>query len=119
VANLRTGVLGEMVEIQTAADQRLSGCLRRPDLTGKSDAVRSSEQSVSLARVRYIEGLSNYNEVLEAQQRLYPAQVALAEAEISRRLVVVQLYSALGGGWNLTDPQWTEAAPLPTPAGRK
>lgn len=69
-------------------------------------AVQSNEQAVRLARTRYIEGLSNYNEVLEAQQRLYPTQLALAETEVSRRLVIVQLYKALGGGWNLTDPQW-------------
>jgi multidrug efflux system outer membrane protein len=75
--------------------------------------VRSSEEAVRLARVRYVEGLSNYNEVLEAQQRLYPAQLALAQTEINRRLVVVQLYKALGGGWNLTDAQWAEANALP------
>jgi multidrug efflux system outer membrane protein len=74
-------------------------------------AVQSNDQAVRLARTRYIEGLSNYNEVLEAQQRLYPAQLALAQTEVSRRLVVVQLYKALGGGWNLTDPQWVAAAP--------
>jgi multidrug efflux system outer membrane protein len=82
-------------------------------------AVQSNEQAVNLATTRYLEGLSTYNEVLEAEQRLYPAQLALAETEISRKLVVVQLYKALGGGWNLTDPQWTAAAPLPTAAGRK
>ena len=71
--------------------------------------VQSSEEAVRLARMRYVEGLSNYNEVLEAQQRLYPAQLALAQTEINRRLVVVQLYKALGGGWNLTDAQWMAA----------
>jgi multidrug efflux system outer membrane protein len=74
-------------------------------------AVQSSEEAVGLARTRYVEGLSNYNEVLEAQQRLYPAQIALAQTEINRRLVVVQLYKALGGGWNLTDAQWLTATP--------
>lgn len=72
-------------------------------------AVQSNEQAVRLARSRYVEGISNYNEVLEAQQRLYPAQLALAETEVSRRLIIVQLYKALGGGWNLTDPQWLAA----------
>ena len=71
--------------------------------------VESGEQAVRLALLRYTEGLSNYNEVLEAQQRLYPAQLALAQTEIDRRLVVVQLYKALGGGWNLTDAQWVTA----------
>jgi multidrug efflux system outer membrane protein len=83
-------------------------------------AVQSSEQAVRLARSRYVEGISNYNEVLEAQQRLYPAQLALAETEISRRLIVVQLYKALGGGWNLTDPQWVSAgAGIVTPSGKR
>jgi multidrug efflux system outer membrane protein len=83
-------------------------------------AVQSNEQAVRLARSRYVEGISNYNEVLEAQQRLYPAQLALAETEISRRLIVVQLYKALGGGWNLTDPQWVAAgAGIATPPSGK
>ena len=76
-------------------------------------AVRSAEEAVSLSLMRFREGLSSYIEVLEAQQRLYPAQLALAETEVNRRLVVVQLYKALGGGWNLTDLQWTAASPRP------
>jgi outer membrane protein, multidrug efflux system len=75
-------------------------------------AVQSSQEAVRLALMRYVEGLSSYNEVLEAQQRLYPAQLALAQTEINRRLVVVQLYKALGGGWNLTDEQWMAANPV-------
>ena len=74
-------------------------------------AVKSAEQAVQLSLERYREGLSSYVEVLEAQQRLYPAQLALADAEISRRLVVIQLYKALGGGWNQTDQQWMAAKP--------
>jgi multidrug efflux system outer membrane protein len=72
-------------------------------------AVQSGQQAVRLALTRYTEGLSNYNEVLEAQQRLFPAQLALAETEINRRVVIVQLYKALGGGWRLTDAQWSAA----------
>ena len=75
--------------------------------------VKSAEEAVRLARMRYVEGLSSYNEVLEAQQRLYPAQLALAQTEINRRLVLVQLYKALGGGWNLTDAQWVSAGAQP------
>jgi len=41
-------------------------------------AVESGQEAVSLSRMRYLEGLSNYNEVLEAQQRLFLAQLALA-----------------------------------------
>jgi multidrug efflux system outer membrane protein len=81
-------------------------------------AVQSNEQAVRLARTRYVEGLSNYNEVLEAQQRLFPAQLALADTEVSRRLIIIQLYRALGGGWKLTDPQWLSPGAAPASASK-
>jgi len=43
--------------------------------------------------------------VLESQQRLYPAQNAQAQIRLGRLVAYVQLYKALGGGWNLKDPQ--------------
>lgn len=76
-------------------------------------AVQSDETSVQTAMKRYLAGLSSYYEVLEAQQQLFPAQLALAQTELNRRLVIVQLYMALGGGWNLTDPQWMSASAQP------
>src|SRR5262245_19019136 len=62
-------------------------------------SVQANQQAVGLARMRYLEGLSSYVEVLDALQRLYPAQLSLAQTEINRRLVIIQLYKALGGGW--------------------
>jgi multidrug efflux system outer membrane protein len=72
-------------------------------------AVESYEESVRLANMRYYDGFSSYYEVLEAQQQLFPAQLALAQTELDRRLVIIQLYKALGGGWNLTDAQFMTA----------
>jgi len=40
------------------------------------------------------------------QTSLFPKENALAFTELNRRTVVVQLYKALGGGWNLKDPDW-------------
>jgi hypothetical protein len=51
-------------------------------------------------------------EVLEAQQQLYPAQITLAQIRQDRPLTYVRLYKALGGGWSLSDAQWT-AEPRP------
>jgi multidrug efflux system outer membrane protein len=76
-------------------------------------SVQENQQAVRLARMRYMEGLSSYIEVLDALQRLYPAQLSLAQTEVNRRLVIVQLYKALGGGWNLTDQQFMTAGSLP------
>ena len=74
--------------------------------TGQTTAVTALEEAVVHATDRYRQGLSNYFEVLEAQQQLYPAQNTLAQIRRNRLLAYVQLYKALGGGWNLTDPQW-------------
>jgi outer membrane protein, multidrug efflux system len=60
-------------------------------------AVQAYQEAVGFALKRYVDGFSSYYEVLEAQQELYPAQLALAQTEINRRLVIVQLYKALGG----------------------
>ena len=69
-------------------------------------AVEAYQESVKVSIQRYIAGKASYFEVLDAQLQLYPAENALAFTELNRRTVVVQLYKALGGGWNLKDPDW-------------
>ena len=67
-------------------------------------SVAAYQEAVHLASLRYSAGLSNYLEVLEAQQQLFPAQNAWSQVRTSRLVALVQLYKALGGGWNLKDP---------------
>ena len=66
-----------------------------------AQAVVALTSSVDLATVRYLNGKSSYYEVLQAQQELYPAQRSQVQAQVSQLLAVVQLYKALGGGWQL------------------
>jgi hypothetical protein len=47
---------------------------------------------------------------LHAGLELFPAENALSQIEASRRLAVVQLYKALGGGWSLKDSEWSGAS---------
>jgi multidrug efflux system outer membrane protein len=70
--------------------------------------VAALTESVAIANRRYLGGFASYYEVLEAQQLLYPAEFALSETSRDRRLAVVQLYKALGGGWNLDNTQFTK-----------
>jgi outer membrane protein, multidrug efflux system len=62
-------------------------------------AVKAYEDAVQLSLQRYTDGKAAYFEVLEAQQQLFPAENSLARTELNQLLVVVQLYKALGGGW--------------------
>jgi multidrug efflux system outer membrane protein len=73
-------------------------------------AVKAYQEAVDVSQQRYVAGKSSYYELLEAQQELFPAENALAQTELDRRLAIIQLYEALGGGWNLPDAQWSGPA---------
>jgi multidrug efflux system outer membrane protein len=61
--------------------------------------VASLERAVKTSTSRYLAGKASYYEVLEAQQQLFPAELALARTRRDEQLAVVALYKALGGGW--------------------
>jgi outer membrane protein, multidrug efflux system len=44
--------------------------------------------------------VSSYVEVLDAQRQLFTAQLALVQAERQYLVSTVDLFRALGGGWN-------------------
>lgn len=67
--------------------------------------VAALTESVELSILRYRQGLSSYYEVLDAHERLYPAQRQLVGVQRDRLTAVVGLYRALGGGWQL-DASW-------------
>lgn len=106
-------VLGAFRDVSNALVSRQKYDAVRAD---QQQAVAAYEESVKLALLRYNAGKASYYEVLEAQQQLYPAQNQLAQTEINRRVVIVQLYLALGGGWNLTDADWINRTVTPMPA---
>jgi multidrug efflux system outer membrane protein len=59
----------------------------------------SAEDATRLANVRYEGGATSYLEVLDSDTRYFDAQFGLAQAQLNERLALVQLYNALGGGW--------------------
>jgi multidrug efflux system outer membrane protein len=74
-------------------------------------AVSAYEDAVKLSTQRYSSGRASYYEVIQSQLLLYPSEVALAQTKRDQYIAIVQLYKALGGGWNLSDAQWSGAAP--------
>ena len=61
--------------------------------------VASAQDATRLARVRYQGGAAPYLEVLTTDSNLFAAQLNLIGAQQGEALTIVQLYSALGGGW--------------------
>jgi len=61
--------------------------------------VDAAQDSTRLARLRYQGGSTSYLEVLTTDSNLFSAQLNLVTAQQNEALTLVQLYSALGGGW--------------------
>jgi len=61
--------------------------------------VEAAQDATRLARIRYQGGSTSYLEVLTTDSNLYTAQLNLVNAQQGEALALVQLYSALGGGW--------------------
>ena len=84
--------------------------------TEQARAAASYRQAVRLSNDRYLSGLADYLEVLQAQQQQLAAENSLARTRFDRLASLVQLYKALGGGWKLSDQEWSAAdARLGTP----
>ena len=107
-ASYEGAVLNALREVSNALTVRRQQALLRAQ---QERAVKALEKSLTTAITRYSGGRANYLEVLTAQQRLYPAQVDLAQTRLREILSVVSLYKALGGGWNRAASQ----PEIPTP----
>ncbi len=60
------------------------------------DALR---RAYDLANRRYLNGVSSYLEVLDAERNLFTSELALTQAQRQELVSGVQLYKALGGSW--------------------
>lgn len=61
--------------------------------------VAAARDATQLARVRYQGGATSYLEVLTTDSNLFSAQLNLVNTRQGEALSLVQLYGALGGGW--------------------
>ncbi|MGC3998219.1 MAG: TolC family protein [Anaeromyxobacter sp.] len=67
--------------------------------------VASSKEAERLARLRFEGGVTNFLEVLDAQRQSFAAETALVQTERDEIVTIIQLYRALGGGWELPPEQ--------------
>ena len=80
------------------------------------NSVEAYRESVRLSAIRYDSGLANYLEIIDAQLQMYPAELSAIDYDLGRKVALVNLYRALGGGWNLNDVQWISTSGAPAPA---
>jgi outer membrane protein, multidrug efflux system len=65
----------------------------------QEETVADLQESVRLSSMRYRGGTTTYLEVLDGQRSLFSSELVLAQARGAEYQSLVQLYRALGGGW--------------------
>jgi len=93
---------------------------RTREFRSEQEALTASLMEYSrLSTLRYRGGVASYLEVLDAETKLFSAELDLARARRQELLAVVQLYKALGGGWQMeaakaatVSPAESQSAPI-------
>lgn len=70
----------------------------------QEDNTQAHRDASSIASDRYEGGVTSYLEVLYNEQELFNSELGLAQARLNELLSIVQLYRALGGGWQAPEP---------------
>jgi NodT family efflux transporter outer membrane factor (OMF) lipoprotein len=102
-AQKREMVLGYQKSIYTAfreVSDALSAYRRTREQRQQQDQlVRALSETTRLSNLRYQGGLDSYLQVLDAERNLFQGRLALAQLRLGELLSFVQVYKALGGGW--------------------
>ena len=61
--------------------------------------LTAARDTARLSNIRYTGGVTSYLEVLDSERQLFDAELGIVRSYRDELLAVVQLYKALGGGW--------------------
>jgi NodT family efflux transporter outer membrane factor (OMF) lipoprotein len=103
LAAYRTSVLTALEETENALVS-VSATERR--MQALVDAESAARSAAEIARIQYRSGRTDFQSLLDSERTLLSSQDSLASARVARATAAVQLYKALGGGW--------QAAPEPS-----
>lgn len=73
----------------------------RMAVTKNTELLEAADKYQELTWKQYRGGTINYIDVLDAQRRFFEAQIARMNSIRNEHLALIQLYKALGGGWQL------------------
>ncbi len=72
----------------------------KEEFEARSRQVAAAKKNYELSYARYYNGYVSYLEVLDVQRSLFDAEISLSQLSQRQLTAMVQLYKALGGGWN-------------------
>ena len=116
VVRYQKAVLSAAEEVDNALVSYVREKDRRMHLANQVDA---NKRAVFLSQQRYVGGDVDFQRVLDSQRSLLTSEDQLASSEANVAASLIQLYRALGGGWESTAtqssaPRIESASPIPT-----
>ena len=96
IASFNSTMLNAMQEVESAMSQYRNSVAQIVTLR---EAMNQDEETLALSLELYKQGLTEYQNVLDAQRSLFTCQDYLVQARGASLVYLVQLYEALGGGW--------------------
>lgn len=72
----------------------------KEELSARNKQVVAARKNLELSQARYYNGYVSFLEVLEIERSLFDAELSLSELTQNQLSSTIQLYRALGGGWN-------------------
>jgi multidrug efflux system outer membrane protein len=94
-------VLSALEEVENALVAYAEEQVRRDVLR---EGEQAAQKAVDLAQHKYEAGLTDFNNVLDAQRSLLTFQDQLAQSKGTVTANLIRLYKALGGGWESMAP---------------
>ena len=88
-----------MDAFQQVSDALVAYQKDREYLSQQQLLTSAAQDSDHLSLLLYHHGGASYLQVLTSETNYFAAQLNLAQAQLNERLALVQLYTALGGGW--------------------
>lgn len=102
------------VAFREVADALVSRAALDEQLEAQRQRVDAEQRRYELSDLRYRKGVDSYLVLLTAQRDLFAAQQQLIQSRLARLTNLVDLYRALGGGWQ----EHAASAAGEAPAGR-
>jgi outer membrane protein, multidrug efflux system len=102
-AQWQESVLAYQQTVQDALEQvsnSLVGYQKYREFRGQQELLtQAAQRTDDLSLVLYKQGGASYLQVLTSETNYFSAELNLVQAQLNERLALVQVYEALGGGW--------------------
>lgn len=96
---LENYLLTVQTAFQEVDDALVSTYKKREELAARGRQVKALRRYAALAQNRYDEGYVSFIEVLDAERRLFDAELEHTRTQSAVSVALISIYKAMGGGW--------------------